>query len=134
MFGSALSKPGTSISEQIRIITIAKGFVFKASPWTAIDQSSTRNPTSQAGAVGRIQALVGVLVLIVRLIVARRAIVVRRAVGAMLTSVVPSPAIAVLPIYVAAGIAELPYFLLLSPMPLASLIPIVLIGPDQARR
>ena len=79
-------------------------------------------------------ALVSVLVLVVRLIVARRAIVVGLALGAMLTSVVPSPAIAVLPIYVAAGIAELPYVLLLRPLALASLIPIVLIGPDQARR
>ena len=76
----------------------------------------------------------GVLVLVVGLIVARRAIVVRRAIGAVLTSVVPSPAIAVLPIYVAAGIAELPYVFRLRPLALASLVPIVLTRPDQVGR
>jgi len=76
----------------------------------------------------------GVLVLVVGLIVAGRAIVVGLTLSTVLTTVVPSPAIAVLPIYVAAGVAELPCFLLLDPLALAPLIPIVLIGSQQARR
>ena len=60
----------------------------------------------------------GVLILIVGLIVAGRTVMVRVARRTMSTPVVPSPAFAMLPVYVAAGVAELPCVLLLNPLAL----------------
>ena len=58
--------------------------------------------------MGRIFALVSVPVLVVGLIVAGRAIVVSRGLRTVMTAVVPCPAIAVPPVYVAIAIAESP--------------------------
>ena len=73
-----------------------------------------------------------VLELVVGLIVAGRAIVVGAALGTMMTPVVPCPAIAVLPVYVAVVVLESPRLFLVDPLALASLIPVVLIGSEQA--
>src|SRR5580704_5926284 len=70
----------------------------------------------------------GILVLVVGLIVAGRAIVVGLALRTVFTPVVPFPAIAVLPVYVALVVAESPCVLLLEPVALAALIPVVAFG------
>jgi hypothetical protein len=105
----------------------------------ALNKRSTplaRKPTNQASAVGEKVALMSVLVLelVVAASVARRAIVVRAAIRTVFTPVVPSPAFAVLAVFVATAVAESPCILLLDPLALASLIPIVLIGSEQAGR
>ena len=104
-----------------------------------LDKRSTplaRKPTNQPSTVGEKVALMSVLVLelVVAPSVARRAVVVRAAFRAMFTPVVPSPAFAVLAVFVATAVAESPSILLLDPLALASLIPIILIGPEQAGR
>jgi len=73
-----------------------------------------------------------VLVLAVGPIVAGRAVVVLAALLTMMTPVVPGPAIAVLAVYVAVVVLESPRVFLLDPLALASLIPVVLIGSEQA--
>ena len=73
-----------------------------------------------------------VLELAVVLIVAGRAIVVRAGLGTMMAPIVPGPAIAVLAVSIAVVVAETPRVLLLDPLALASLIPVVLIGSEQA--
>ena len=100
----------------------------------ALDAAGAEARESDQRGRSGVFALMGVLVLVVGLIVAGRAIVVGLALRTVFTSVVPSPAIAMLPIDVAAGVAELPCLLLLDPLALASLIPIVLVGPEQAGR
>ena len=102
----------------------------------AVFDATGAEPANLASAVSGMFALMSALVLelVVASSVARRAIMVRAALRTMMTPVVPSPAIAVPPVDVAIGVAESPCVLLLTPLPLASLIPIVLIGPEQARR
>ncbi len=65
-------------------------------------------------------------------IVAGCAVMVRAAFRAVMTPVVPSPAIPMPPVLVAVRIAESPCVLLFNPMAPASLVPVVCVGSDQA--
>jgi hypothetical protein len=73
------------------------------------------------------------LVLVVGPIVARCAVVIAGRFRAVGTPIIPSPAMAVLSVYVAISVTESPCVVLLNPLALASLIPVVLVGSNRAR-
>jgi hypothetical protein len=66
-----------------------------------------------------------VLELLVATIIARRTIVVLGALRAMTAAVIPSPAVARLPVLTAIGVAECPSTVPLDPMAAASLVPVI---------
>jgi hypothetical protein len=74
------------------------------------------------------------LELIVVSIVAGRAVMVFGTVRTMKSPVIPSPAIAVLPVLVAIAVEESPCIVLLNSLTPPSLTPVVLIGSEQAGR